>query len=318
MSTDTELSPLRDLDAHLARWVSDGVVTPAQAEGIRAEERALAPPTARRNAPVTESLGYLGGLLVVVASLLLIGRVWPHLSLGARLGLVGAASVLLLGAGALLPALRSPAAGRLRSVLWALAGATTAFFVGLLGHEVLDVRGTDLALLVTGASAVLATVLWALFRAFPQQAVSFVALAGTATAALLELPAHGPDRHTVGGLGILAVAAAWIGLAHVGRLQPRTAALVLGAVGAVVGAVVVESSGWGHFVALATVGALAGTGLALGEMALLGAGAVGILLVLPPVMNDWFPGAVAAPLALLASGALLVVVALRALRERGR
>ena len=49
----------------------------------------------------------------------------------------------------------------------------------------------------------------------------------------------------------------------------------------------------------------------------LAAGALGILLVLPPVVNDWFPGAVAAPLALLVSGALLVLVALRALRSRG-
>lgn len=317
MSTSTELRPLNDLDAHLARWVSDGVVTSAQAEEILAEERALLPTVPTRSALVTESLGYLGGLLVVVASLLLVGRVWPHLAVGARLGLVGGGALVLLAAGALLPGTAGSATARLRSVLWLLASATTAFFLGLLGHDVLDLRGADVGLLVTSASAVLAGLLWSRLRLFLQQAAFFAALAGTAAAALLELPTTGSSRAAVAGLGILAVGAVWIGLAHLDRLQPRSAALALGGAAAVVASVMVANSGWGHFVGLAVVAALAAAGLVLGETVLLGAGAVGILLVLPPVMNDWFPGAVAAPLALLASGALLVLVALRALRARG-
>jgi hypothetical protein len=320
MSTGTELRPLQplpDLDAHLARWVTDGVVTPEQAEGIRAEERALLLPPAKRSALVTEALGYLGGLLVVVAGLLLVSRAWPHLGLTARLGLVGAGAVLLLLVGALLPATTDSPTARLRSVLWVLATGTTAFFVGLLGHEVLDLRGADVGLLVTSASAVLAGVLWFLLRVLPQQAAFFVALTGSAAAALLELPTTGSTRPTLAGVGILVVGALWIGLAQLGRLEPRSAALALGAAGSVVAAVMIANSGWGHFVGLAAVAGLAVAGLLLGEMVVLGAGAVGILLVRPPVMNDWFPGAVAAPLALLVSGALLVLVALRALRARG-
>jgi hypothetical protein len=317
MRADTELVPLDGLEAHLARWVSDGVVTAAEAEAIRAEEQALAPAPTERNARVTESLGYLGGLLVVVASLLLVGRVWPDLGLGARLGVVGGAAVLLLGGGAALPAARSDASERLRSVLGAMATATTAFFVGLLGHEVLDLRDADLGLVVTSASAVVAGVLWFRLRAVLQQAACFAALSGTAAAALLELPTHGANRPSVAGLGVLVVGALWLLLALRDRLQHRPAALALGSAGAVVAAVTVATSGWGHFVALAVVAALAAAGRVVGETVMLAAGAIGILLVLPPVMNDWFPGAVAAPLALLVSGALLVLVALRALRARG-
>jgi hypothetical protein len=317
MRTGTDLVPLGDLEEHLARWVSDGVVTAEEAEAIRAEELALTPAATQRDARVTESLGYLGGLLVVVASLLLVGRLWSNLALGARLSVVGGAALLLLVGGAVLPVARSAASERLRSVLWAMAAATTAFFVGLLGYEVLDLRDNDHGLVVTSASAALAGTLWSRLRALPQQAVCFVALAGTAAAVLLELPTHGANRPAVAGLGILAVGAVWIALAHRDRLQHRSAGLALGAAGTVVAAVMISNSGWGHVVALAVVVGLAAAGLVVGETVLLAAGAVGILLVLPPVMNDWFPGAIAAPLALLVSGALLVLVALRALRARG-
>jgi hypothetical protein len=317
MRAETGLHPLDALEEHLARWVSDGVVTAAEAEAIRAEERALTPAPTERSARVTESLGYLGGLLVVVASLLLVGRVWSDLGVGARLGVVGGAAVLLLGGGAALPAARSAASERVRSVLWAMATATTAFFVGLLGYEVLDVRGADLGLTVASASAVLAAVLWFRLRAFLQQAACFVALAGTAAAALLELPTDGANRPSVAGLGIFGVGAVWNVLALRDRLQHRSAALALGSAGTVLAAVMVANSGWGHFVALAIVLTLAAAGVVVSQTVVLAAGALGILLVLPPVVNDWFPGAVAAPLALLVSGALLVLVALRALRSRG-
>lgn len=317
MRTGPGLVPLPDLDEHLARWVEDGVVTPDQAEGIRAEERALTPagPLPRASL-LTEALGYVGGLLVVIAALLLAARVWPDLAVGARLALVLAGAVLLLGAGALLPAAPRTASARLRSAVWGLSTGAAAFFVGLVGYEVLDLRGADLALVVTSCSAVHAAGLWRYSRAFAQEAVCFATLAGTAASALAQLETHGETRDTLPGLGIAAVGTVWLWLAVQERLGPGRMSLLLGGVGVLVGAVLVQPSDWGRFVALSGVLALVALALRIGDLALLGVGALGILMVLPVAMNEWFPGAVAAPLALLVSGAVLVLLALRALRGR--
>jgi hypothetical protein len=85
----------------------------------------------------------------------------------------------------------------------------------------------------------------------------------------------------------------------------------------VVGAATVVNEGWGVVLALATVSALIGLALALRDLFLLGVGAIGTLIVLPPIMERYFPGALAPALVLMCLGALLVVAAVLMTRRRG-
>jgi hypothetical protein len=75
------------------------------------------------------------------------------------------------------------------------------------------------------------------------------------------------------------------------------------------------SAGWGYFLALATVGALIGAGVLLGDLLLLSVGALGALQALPATVLYFLPGALAAPLALLAGGVVLITVAVWAARR---
>ena len=68
---------------------------------------------------------------------------------------------------------------------------------------------------------------------------------------------------------------------------------------------------------MATVSALISLGLAFRDLFLLGVGAAGTLMVLPPIMGRYFPGALAPALVLLGLGVLLVLAAVLTTRRRG-
>jgi uncharacterized membrane protein len=85
----------------------------------------------------------------------------------------------------------------------------------------------------------------------------------------------------------------------------------------VVGAITMVDEGWGVVLAVASVTALIGLALIFRDLYLLGVGAVGTLVVLPPIMSRYFPGAMAPALALLGVGVLLVVAAVVTTRRGG-
>ncbi|MFP5346003.1 MAG: hypothetical protein ACLGIA_03110 [Actinomycetes bacterium] len=91
----------------------------------------------------------------------------------------------------------------------------------------------------------------------------------------------------------------WLLLGWGGLLPPRRAAYVLGGVGVLGGAQVTMTDGWGHVLALVTVASL------------------GMVMTVPPVIDRYFPGVLAAPLALLVAGAVLLAAAVQVARRRG-
>ena len=69
-----------DLPGLLQGWVGLGLITRAQADRILAAERGEPVAPARRPASVlAEALGYVGGVLILVATAVLVGRFWAEL-----------------------------------------------------------------------------------------------------------------------------------------------------------------------------------------------------------------------------------------------
>jgi hypothetical protein len=236
--------------------------------------------------------------------------------LGVRLGLTAAAAALLLAAGVAVPERLGAAGRRLRAVLWLLSAGAFAGFLALIGAEALDWQnGEDVTVFVGGGTAAYAGALYARHRSVLQQAALFVALVTTAAAGAAHLEG---GEVTAPGLTVWGLGLVWLALAWGGLLPPRRAAYVLGSIGALLGAQMTMTTGWGHFVALGTVAALIGAAVLVGDLVVLGIGAVGALMILPGTMAYYFPGALAAPLALLAAGVLLVAAALRTARRRGQ
>ena len=91
----TVVAPQIDVFALLEGWVSNGTITTEQAARMRVDIADVAPPSAgvreavRGSSLVTEALGYLGGVIILVASGLVTSWFWADVSTLVRLGLAG-------------------------------------------------------------------------------------------------------------------------------------------------------------------------------------------------------------------------------------
>lgn len=312
-----EASPA--LRVMLDRWVAQGLISDEQAERIVAAEAAQTVPAPRRSVPArgaslaVEALGYLGGVLILAAAVLVVGQFWDDLGTAARLALLGVVTAALLGAGVAVPARLGPTGERLRSVLWTLAVVAFGGTLGVLTADVLDLVDEDVALVVLGGAALLAAALW-----WGERTVLLhVALYGTLAGTTLALAFRIHDDVVTAGLAVWLLSVAWLALGWAGVLPPARAARVLGAVGSLFAVQGPMEKSWGLVLALATVAAVIALAMLLGDLVLLAVGALGALRVVPQLVDEWFPGALAAPLVLLGVGALLVVAAVRVARRRG-
>jgi hypothetical protein len=311
-------TPAVPLDTLLSRWVADGLVSAEQAAAIRDAEPGTAvvapagpePAATPGHSLLVEALGYLGGVVILVAAGLVTARFWNDLSGGGRVAIGALATVLLVGAGLRVP--RGPGdvlddpGRRLCAVLLGLGVAGTAVTLGLAANELLDLTGESAALLTAGGTALVAGVLAWRRPSVVQQVATVVPLmvSGGVLASLLGAGTFGV------GLAIWLVGPAWYALGTLGLFGPRRADAPLAAAACVVGAVVATPTDAGIVLGLGTTVAVVALALVRRDLLLLGVGAVAAFLVLPPAVGTWFPGSVAAPVALLVVGFGLVAVAL--------
>ncbi len=313
----------------LKRWVAEGWIDDGQATRIEAAEAARAQrqvpagpgaagvPTAvpaaagpaHHRAPlVVEALGYLGGILAVVAGFIAVNQLWPGIPTSAELAFAAAGTVALGVVAALMRAGDDPAFGRLRSVLWLLSAVSLAAFMGVLAAQVWDFSGPGTALVTAAAGTVYAAVLWWRMRTPLQHLALFANLAVVAGAGIASagpgLDAWGP------GLGVWALSAVWGVAAHRGYLAPRNAGYLAAGVGLLVGAQMTMEVAAGHALALATVAGLLAAGVALRRVWVLALGAIGVAEVVPQTVSRYLPQSVAAPLAVFTVGVALLGVAL--------
>ncbi len=320
---DPEVVP--DTAARLEQWVRNGLISHEQAERIREYEAgqpaAAAPGPAHRGGRpgslVTEGLGYVGGVLVLVAAVTLAGRYWSGLGVAGRLGLVFGAALLLVVAGAAVPAPPGSAGHRLRAVSWVLAVVAFGGGIALLADEVVGIAGERVPFASALGAAALAALLWWRHRSVVQQAAFVVAVAVTVGTGAALLPPAGDTRV---GSALWGWGAAWLLLGW-GRVvgtgaAARAAADVCGGAVATTGALIAVDTDPGSVLALLTASLLVAVGVGLRDLVLLGVGSVATLIVVPTVTSRWFPDTLTAPLALLVAGVLLVAGALLAARRR--
>jgi hypothetical protein len=310
-----------DLWASLERWVVQGYLTREQADRILADETArsggpapaaVAPVAAKPVSFVTEALGYVGGILILVAVSIITTIYWENLELGVRLGLAGSAAVALLVGGWALPEPLGSATSRLRAVLWFLSTAALSLFLGVMGADAFHWPAKDVALLAAGGTAVFAAALWVRHPSVLQHVAFFASLAVAVGVTTAHLP--GGNASTA-GLAVWGLGTIWMTLAWGGLLMPRPLALVLGAIATLTGAQMAMTADWGHALGLATVVGILALAVLFHDLLLLAVGALGALVTLPSTVAELFPGALGPPLAMLGVGVILVGIALRTVRR---
>lgn len=307
------------LSALIDGWVDHGIITPEQASRMRDSEgrevthaRPMAGPS--RVSLAVEALGYLGGLIVLVSTMLIAARYWDDIETGWRLITVGVAAVALAAGGFAVPERLGDAGARLRAVLWLASTAAVAGFLGLVGDEIQTLTDADVALLVAAGTTAFATLLWYLHRGIAQQIammVGFMSVAATAIADFVTSDA-------LPGVGVWGVGVIWLLLGWGGLLQPRRVAVALGAAGAVIGGMFTMPYDAGIVFAMMTAAGVVVTAMLFHDLVLLAVGTFAGVQVLPAALTRWFPDSMAAPFALLGLGAVLVGVAVGSARRRVR
>jgi hypothetical protein len=306
----------------LEGWVDAGLITTEQSRAIQQHEAersgarpgvTVAPSPEKGPSLVVEALGYIGGVVMLVGAGILVGMYWADLSVALRLLLIGATALALVGAGFAVPDRLGEAAGRLRSVLWAVGVAATAGFLGVFSTEVLD-RYDEHALVVIGpCTAAVAGILWWLRSTWLQQLALFVPLLLAAVGVGLELTS---TDSSWGGALMWGVAVGWTVLSWAGWLEPRMTGVAMGVLGAVLGALTIRAD---VGIALGLATAVAAAALSLWERSLpwLGMAAIALLWTVPRAAAEWFPGRLSAALTLIVTGGALVGAAVWVARHQG-
>jgi uncharacterized membrane protein len=308
---------VEELDRRVARWVEAGVIGAEQGEAILALEGEGREAGGRRRAVVAEVLGYLGGVLAVVAGFVLGAESWDQLGRWGRAGVLAAVTGALLAAGWWLRGSEGRVLPRLASVLWLGAVAGLAGLLAVLLEGRSDDALADPPLGVAAGALVLAVVLYALERRVLQQVALFLTVVATMVAGGHRL---GWSWETVEGYGFLVLGAAWLELGRRGLVGPRRTSEVLGSLALLTGPAVldVEAVGpgdWGLWLGLGLSVALIVAGSALARNVLLGIGAAGMVLFLGMVAGEYWSD-LGAPLAILLVGLGLVAAAVLVARLR--
>ena len=329
------LSPIETVADLVELWQREGLVSDEQRDQLCADTRAKWHITAaqphHRPAPshlaslAVEALGYLGGVVVVVAIGLIVGRFWSDIPAAARLALALLCTAELLGAGRAVPAVPGTAGDRLRSVLWVAACITFGGAAAMVAYDFLDLRNDPVVLIAIISGGVLALVLWRLQPRALQHTAVFAALVIGIGVAVSMIPGpesefYNPDAPPITefmpGMAIWAVGLVWLMFSWAQQIRPPVLGMVLGAVVMILGAATFASVAWGVYFALATVVAVIVLAVLMRNFFLLIVGAVGALQTLPAAIITLFPGVMAAAAVLLLVGIGLVLAAVLVARGR--
>jgi uncharacterized membrane protein len=215
---------VEELERRVDRWVEAGVIGREQGDAILALERDGRGRGGRRTV-VAEVLGYLGGVLALVAGWVLGAESWAQLGRWGRVGVLAVVTGVLLAAGLWLRSDQGRVLPRLASVLWLGAVAAFAGLLGLLMGGPSDDAFDQASLGVAVGALALAGALYLLERRALQQLALFVALAATMVAAGRQL---GWSWETVEGYGLLVLGAGWLELGRRGLVVPRRTSETMG------------------------------------------------------------------------------------------
>jgi hypothetical protein len=306
-----------DLVDVLQRAVEAGLLRADQAQAVLAAERTRGGPSREgHRLPVTEALGYLGGLLALSGAVTLAIQYWRDVPTAGRLGLLAAVAVVTWLVGARIGDGSASALIRLRGALWFASSVAVAALAGQAAQDVAHAGSATVWLSAGAAAAVHAGLLWRL-RDRPAQHLACLAGVLVATAGSAADTAGGAAAV---GLAVVAVGAAWVVAGWLAVLPPPVLALVGGGVAVLAGAGITTDD-WpdaAPLLGLAAAAVFVAVGIATVRTPLLVVGLVGGFGYLPWTVGHFFADSLGVPLAMLLCGVALLAVTLVVLRRPSR
>lgn len=338
---------MSEVDDRIDRWVAAGLIDAVTASRLRVFEADQRPSGTLANSPATppaappgappvptpvppprtgslaligEVVGYLGAVLAVSAISFMVSQTWAELPTPGKLLLVGALLAVVAVAGVMAARVPKAPAQRLASVLLLAAVALSGWFAWVVAHDAVPQGDSAIALWVTGVMVAIAAVVYARRR----RALAQIALLATLIALVMTIVGslHLRSEFAWGGIALAVLGAVWVALAVARLLEPDRVGLVVGGLATLVGlqsATFDDARGWILTLGLlVSVAMLATSVVRRGESALIVPGAIGLLVMVPQLINHLFSDSLATWLAVLVTGVALVGVAVWMVRDRAR
>lgn len=301
-------TPASAVEISLRRWVAAGLLDETQALAItnfESDRRAARTPP--RLSPAIEALAYVGGVLLTVGTGMLVGRFWDDMGTAAHLAIVGAAAVVAGVVGGLVGE-DDPVTWRLRGFLWTLSAGGAGAFAGLFVFEVLDRIGEPVAFATAATIAVVSAAMWRRRDRPLQHVATFIALVVSTGVLIAWIDDVNPAAWI--GLAFWILGAAWATASWRLIVPPAAIGFPLGVALTLVGAGVIGGRyDWlGPLVGLATATAWTAIGIGVNEVLALGPGLVGTFVFLPWTLGRFFGESLGAPIIVMLSGAVLLVI----------
>lgn len=320
-------------------WVGAGLLEASTAEALRRYEeehgRIPGPPSQTQPPPETvapaddgqqegrpralalvgEILGYFGAVLAITAISFLVSQSWSSIPIPGRVVLVSVLTAVVCVAG--VAAGRSPqdAAQRLASALL-LATVVCAGWLAWVSVDAAGVRDEAAALW----TFIVATAVAVTIYVFRRKALAQLAmLAGAIGVVAMTLETLDLTDRSVPGIALTSLGVAWVALGATQALAPAPPALIAGGLVAVFGANNMGFDEPTRGLALAAGVVLAVSMLALAVLrrdliTLMIPGGIGLLTMVPQLIEHLVGGAMATWAAVLVTGVVLILVAVRMLR----
>ena len=318
---------MRDLESALAEWQHGGLISAEQADAVRVYEASappgkLDPEPASTSSLVSEVLGYLGAVLAFSAIAAILGQTWNDMGTVARIGVAAGLTVVFAVAGAALLRSVSAPSRRLCGVMLAAAVVSATWLVQVICDRLFDANDNQTWVATALTATASAAVAYALRRRGLAQVMLLLA-ASFLVAALVAEPGLDAQAMWV-CLSVAALGAAWVVLATLGWLPPANVAQVSGGLTLLFGiylAFQLEPSN-GDWVWLLVVGVLVAVGMlsfatvGRGNVALMVPGALGLLVLVPQLIDVVFGESLVTWFAVLATGVALVGFAVWLVRSR--
>lgn len=300
----------------LRRWVAAGLLDEARASAIsdfEADRRAVRTPP--QLSPAIEALAYVGGVLLTVGTGMLVGRFWDDMATIAHLAIMGVAAVMAGVVGGVVGE-ADAVTWRLRGFLWTLSAGGAGAFAGLFVFEVLDRIGQPVAFATTATIVVVSAALWALRDRPLQHASTFVALAVSTGVLVAWIDDVNPAAWI--GLAFWILGVSWAAASWRLVVPPAAIGFPLGVALTLVGAGVIGLRyDWlAPIVGLATATAWTAIGIGTNEVLALAPGLVGTFVFLPWTLSRFFGESLGAPIIVMLSGVVLLVIVAMLWRRR--
>jgi len=282
--------------------------------GLAAEERKN-PESQRRVSLLTETVAYVGALLVLAGVGVTAGRGWSGITDWGHVAVFGSIALFFLAIGLIVLWVADPAIQRMLGVVWFLSASCAGAAAGIAAHDVYGTSAPVTALFAGLTIMASSAFLWLIRRRELQLVALFAGLTITVSATIVALTGTtAPWIAFALGLWALGIGWAIVGWQYP---QPLGTTVPLGVAIALIGpSFAVWDHPWVYVVAIATAATAMAASIPLRNTLLLTAGTLALFGYLTAAVVRDFRGSIGLPATLAVCGVLLLALAVAMARVR--